>query len=247
MDLEQYFSQPSNSFSETFKSRYCPPALIEEACELARLGLKLFPVGLSAKLAGDPDRLIADATSDVPSLEELSAGAQPLWGYRLAIGPSGLCVLVLDGAVGRASLAALAPDLEGCLTLQARSGDVVYAFFRQPPGMRRISSVRKLAPGMSILGDSESCIVPPAGSAVWVNPGAEIEALPYSLRELLPSDPPDSPSGRSMPAPKPSSRRPVPCRLVVNFPARPDKAPRRGYPVCGRADWRGGYRISRRR
>lgn len=247
MDLQQFFSQHSGTFSPAFKSRHLNQDLSNDVRELARLGLKLFPVGLAAKLAGDSDRLIADATSDVRLLEELSADAQPLWGYKLALGPSGLCVLVLDGAVGNASLTALAPDLQECLTLQARSGDVVYAFFRQPTGTKRIALVRKLAPGMSIRGDGESCIVPPAGSAVWVNPGAEIETLPYSLRELLPSDPPDNPSGRLMPAPQPSSRRSVPCRSVVNFPARPDKASRRGYPVCGRADWRGGYRISRRR
>lgn len=241
MDLQQFLSRPSGSFSAAFNYRHFNQDLSNEVRGLARLGLKLFPVSLAAKLAGDPDRWIADATDDISLLEELSTA--PLWGYRLALGASGLCVLVLDGAVGRASFAALVPDLAECFTLQARRGDVMNAFFRQPAGMKGIVSVRKLAPGVSILGDCAGFDVPPTGGTAWINPGAEIETLPYALRELLGLEPPDSPPGRAMPAPKPSPR-PVPCRSTVHFPARPDKAPRRGNPVCGQ---RGGYRISRRR
>jgi hypothetical protein len=244
MDLQQFLSRPSGSFSRDFNSRHFNQDLSNEVRELARLGLKFFPVSLAAKLAGDSDRRIADATDDISLLEDLSTA--PLWGYRLALGPSGLCVLILDGAAGRASFAALVPDLEGCLTLQVRRGDVVYVFFRQPAGMKRIASARKLAPGVSILGEGVGFDVPPVGGAVWLNPGAEIEALPYVLRQLLASDPPDSPPGRAKPAPKPTLTRPIPCRSTASIP-RFDKAPRRGYPICGRADWRGGYRISRRR
>lgn len=242
MDLEQFFSQHSGSFPRAVKSRHCSQELFEQARELAYQGLKLFPVSLAAKLAGDPDRWIAGATDDIALLENLSTA--PLWGYRLALGPSGLCVLVLDGAVGRASFAALVPDLDGCLTRQARRGDAVYAFFRQPAGARVIGSARKLAVGVSILGHDAGFDLPPVGGAVWLNPGAEIDALPYVLRKLLASDdPPDSPPGRAVPAPKPSPR-PSPCRSTAYFP-QPDKAaPRRGYPVCGQ---RRGYYISRRR
>ena len=246
MNLEQFFSRPSGSFSGAFNSRHLNQDLSDDVRELARLGLKLFPVSLAAKLAGDSDRLMAGATDDILLLEALSAAAQPLYGHRLSLGASGLCVLVIDGAVGRASFAALVPDLDDCLTLRARCGDAVYAFFRQPTGMERIASARKLAPGVSILGHGESCIVPPSGGAAWINPGAEIEALPYALRELLGLEPPDSHPGRATPAPKPSPR-PVPCRSTVYSPARPDKAPRRGHPVCGRAHWQNGYRIYRRR
>jgi hypothetical protein len=213
MDLEQFFSQPSSSFSGIFKSGYCPPTLLEEARELARLGLKLFPVGLSAKLAGDPDRLIVGATDDVNLLEELSASAQPLSGYRLAIGQSGLSIWRLDGSEGTTSFASLAPDLDESLTtLQARRGDAVYVLFQRPAGMKRSTATRKLPPGVSILSDEAGFDVPPSGGAVWLNPGAEIEALPNVLRELLASEPPDSPPGRAMPAPKPTLTRPVPCR-----------------------------------
>lgn len=245
MDLEQFFSRPSGSFSGAFRSRHFNPDLPDEVRELAHLGLKLFPVSLAAKLAGDPDRLIASATDDILLLETLSAAAQPLYGHRLSLGPSGLCVLVIDGAMGRASFAALVPDLEECLTLQARRGDVAYAFFRQPAGMKRIASARKLALGVSILGDGAGFDVPPTGGAAWINPGAEIEALPYALRELLAFENPDNPPGRAMPAPKPSSR-PVPCRSTVRFP-QPNQGPRNGHPACNQAPWRGGYRIYRQR
>jgi len=179
MDLQQFLSRPAGSFPRAFKSRHFSQDLSDEVRELARQGLKLFPVSLAAHLNDCPDELISAATCDISLLEELSAAAQPLWGFRLALGPSGLCVLILNGAVGKASFAALVPDLEGCSTLQARRGDLVYAFFRQPAGMKRIAGARKLAPGVRIiLGDCESSIVPPAGGAVWLNyPGAEIETL----------------------------------------------------------------------
>jgi hypothetical protein len=235
MDLESFFSRPSGSFSAAFNSRHFNQDLSDEVRELARLGLKLFPVSLAAKLAGDPDRVIAVATDDVALLQELSVAAQPLWGHRLALAPSGLCVLILEGA--------LVPDLEECLTLQARCGDVVYAFFRQPAGMKRVAS-RKLAPGVNILGDGESCIVPPFGGAVWLNPGAEIQELPFALRQLLAPEDPDTTPGRAIPLPKPSPR-PAPCRPAARFP-QPNQAPRKGHPVCGQAGWR-GYRICRQR
>jgi hypothetical protein len=244
MDLNQFFSQLPSAPSGAFNSRHYNQDLSDEVRELAHRGLKLFPVSLAAKLNGCPNEFISEATSDISLLEELSAAAQPLSGLSIALGPSGLCVLVLDGTVGKASFAALVPDLEECLTLLARRGDVVYAFFRQPAGMKRIASARKLAPGVSILGDGESCIVPPSGGAAWINPGAVIESLPYALRELLAVENPDNFPGRAMPAPKPSPR-PVPCRPAARFP-QPTQASRKGHPVCGQAGWR-GYRICRQR
>jgi hypothetical protein len=240
MDLQQFLSRPSGSFSAAFNSRHFNQDLSNEVRGVAGLGLKLFPVSLSAKLAEDPDRLIADATDDILLLQELSAAAQPLWGYRLALGPSGLCVLE---AVGRAS-ASLAPDLDDCLTLQARRGDVVYAFFRRPAGTRVMGSTR-LESGVRLLGDGQSCIVPPFGGAVWVDPHAEIETLPYALRELLGLEPPDSPPGRAMPAPK-SFPRPAPCLPTERLVHR-HREVRKGFSNCNQARWNGGYRIYRQR
>lgn len=168
MDLEKFLSQSSNRPPEAFNCCHRNQEFLEEVHDLARRGLKLFPVSVAAKLNGCPDRLIADATDNISLLDELSAAAQPLWGYRLAIGPSDVCILILNGAIGRASFAALVPDLDECHTLQARCGDTVYAFFRQPTGMKRIASRRKLVRGVTLLGDGESSIVPPFG-AVWVD------------------------------------------------------------------------------
>lgn len=244
MDLEQFLSRSSDSFSAAFDNRRCNQDLLEEVHDLVQRGLKLFPVSMAAKLNGCPDRLIDDATEHISLLVELSATACPLWGYRLAIGPSGVCILILDGAVGRASFSALVPDLDECHTLQARCGDTVYAFFRQPAGMKRIASRRKLARGVTILGDGESSIVPPFG-AVWVDAGAEIEALPYALRQLLASEDPDSSPGRVMPAPKPSPR-PAPCRPTTPI-EKPHPGMRKGFPNCNQGGWQGGYRIYRQR
>lgn len=245
MDLEKFLSQLSNSRSAAFNCCYRNREFLEEVHDLARRGLKLFPVSMAAKLNGCPDCLIADATDNVSLLDEFSAAAEPLWGFRLAIGPSGVCILVLTGTIGRASFAALVPDLDECLTLQARCGDAVYAFFRQPAGLRRIASKMKLAPGVSLLGDGESCIVPPFSGAVWVNAGAEIEALPYGLRELLASENQDDPPRRVMPAPKPLTR-PTPFRPTTPF-EKPQRGVRKGFPACNQGGWQGGYRIYRQR
>jgi hypothetical protein len=242
VDLKSFFSRPSGSFSGAFESRHFNRNLSDEVRELAYQGLKLFPVSLAAKLNGCPDELISAATSDIATLQELSAAAAlPLWGYRLALGPSGLCVLELDG---RTSIASLVPDLDDCLTLQARRGNVMYAFFRQPAGMK-VTGSEKLAPGVTILGHGAGFDLPPAGGTAWVNPGAEIETLPYTLRELLASDSPDSPPGRAMPAPKPFHRS-VPCRSTARFP-QASQGLRKGHPACNQAPWRGGYRIYRQR
>ena len=234
MDLDHFFSRPSGSFSRAFESRHFSQNLSDEMRELAHRSLKLFPVSLTAKLNECPEEFISEATSDISLLEVLSAAAQPLWGYRLALGPSGLCVLILDGVVGRASLATLVPDLDECATLQARRGDKTYAFFRKPAGMSgSLQGSWRLACAFLAIG--ESCIVPPFGGAVWLNPG-EIEELPFALRQLLAPEDPDTTPGRAIPAPKPSPR-PAPCRPAARFP-QPNPAPRKGHPVCGQAGWR---------
>lgn len=245
MDLEKFLSQSSNAPSAA--PNYCQPNedFLKAAHDLARRGLKLFPVSVAAKLNGYPDSLIADATDDVSILYKLSAAARPLLGLRLAIGPSDVCVLVLTGAIGRASFAALVPDLDECLTLQARSGDQVYAFFRQPPGLRRVASKKNLARGVDLLGDGESCMLPPFAGASWVNVGADIEALPYGLRELLASEDPDGPPRLAVPKPKPSTR-PAPCRPTTQF-EKPCRSRRKGFPTCNQGGWSGGYRIYRQR
>ncbi len=246
MDLEKFFSQLSNSPSAAFRSRQYtrPSALPEEIRQAAARGLKLFPVSLPAKLTGCPNLLICEATCDLSRLEELSVTAQPLWGYRVAVGPSGLCVWHVGGPVGRASFASLVPDLDECFTLQVRRGDSAWAFYRWPKGLVLRTSARKLASGVSIIGESDSCIVPPSGGAVWENLCAEIEALPHSLRELA-FETMDTPPGCLAPSPTPSPRL-LPCRSVAHF-EKPHRGTRKSYPIHGQAGCREGYRISRRR
>ena len=120
------------------------------------------------------------------------------------------------------------------------------AFFRWPEGLVLRASARKLAPGVRILGQSQSdsCIIPPSGGYVWLNSWAEIEAVPFALRELA-FEEPDSSPGRAISALKPPPR-PVPRRPTAPFP-QPKQGLRKGYPDCGQAGGHGGFRISRRR
>lgn len=236
---------PAAAFASRHYNRHA--ILPEDVRQVANLGLRIFPVSLLAKLKGTPDLLIGAAARDISSLEKLASAAYPVQDWRVALGPSSLCVLQFDGETARRSFAALVPDLDECFTLQARRGDMTrwIAFFRWPEGLVLRASARKLAPGVRILGQGGSCVIPPSGGYVWLNPGAEIEAVPCPLRELAFESPDGSP-GRAMSAPKPSPR-PVPCRSTARLP-QPTQDLRKGYPVCGQAGWRrGGFRISSRR
>jgi hypothetical protein len=231
--LDEVFFDGPGSPAAAFASRhYNRHAILPgDVRQAANLGLRIFPVSLLAKLKGTPDLFIGAATSDISSLEKLVAAAYPVHEWRVALGPSSLCVLQFDGETARKLFAALLPDLDKCFTLQARRGGMTWvAFFRWPEELVRRASARKLAPGVRILDQGDSCIIPPSGSYAWLNPGAEIEAIPYSLRELA-FEEPDSSPGRAMSASKPSPR-PVPCRPTALSP-QPKQDLRKGYPVCG--------------
>lgn len=233
MEFEKFFLEhygpgsPSAAFNRH-------PALPDEVREAANRGWRIFPVPEVAKLTGNPDLLIDSATSEISSLEEVAAEHYPLWGFRAAVGPSSLCILQLDGPQGKNAFAALVQDQEECLTLQAVRGDIALAFFRQPKNLVLRASARKLAAGVMVLADGDSCPLLP-----FANPWAEVEALPYIVRELA-FGTPGNPPGKAAPVLAPSPR-PVPCRLAAHF-AEPQRGARKGYPVCG-----GGYRIYRRR
>ena len=95
-------------------------ALPDEVRKAANRGWRIFPVTQIAKLTGDPDLLIGEATCEISRLEELGAKHTPCE-WRVVAGPcSLLCILQMDRQQGRGSFAALVPDLEECLTLQAR-------------------------------------------------------------------------------------------------------------------------------
>jgi len=109
-------------------------SLTKDLRQTANRGFLLFPVSEFARQTGQTDILISEATNDNFRLEELAA-EYPLCSWRAAIGPSGLCVVRVDGPRGRASFEVLCLDQGDCLTLWAQSEGVALAFFRRPPGL----------------------------------------------------------------------------------------------------------------
>ena len=213
-----------------------------ELRQAANRGLEIFPVPKIAKLTGQPERLIGEATSDISRLEELAA-AYPFCSWRVALGSSKLCTMRIDGTLGRASLAALSPDEDDSFTLRAQSGDTVWAFFRYPKDLKLRSSAKNLVPGVSVLAGSESCPIPPSGST-WVNPWADIEDVPHWLRELA-FESPTTPAGEAIPMRTPSPW-PAPCRSSHRF-EKQHRHVQNGYPNFNQGGWGRGFRPSRRR
>ena len=218
-------------------------ALHPEVCATANRGLKVFPVPDFARFSGYPEQLIAEATCNVARLEEL-AEEYSTFSWRVAIGPSGLCVLRTDGPVGRSSLAVLTEDQADCSTLCARRAETTWANFRLPSGMVLRAKARRLAPGVTILGDGESYPVAPSEGCSWANPWAEIEAVPFWLLELA-FEPPSSPPGKALQVPSPSPR--AGRSRFHEQPANPPHGPRKGYAICDQAGFHRGYRVCRRR
>ncbi len=226
--------------SATRRSRF---ELHPELRQAANRGLAIFPVPESARLTGQPEMLIGEATSQTSRLEELAA-EHPNCSWRAALGPSKLCAMRIDGTLGRASLAARSRDEEDSFTLRAKSGDTVWAFFRYPVGLTLRSSAKKLVPGVSVLAIGESCPIPPSGTSTWLNPWAEIEAVPYWLRELAFESPNNSP-GEAVPV-RTLSPRPIPCRSALRS-EKPHLRVQNGHPNCNQGGWGRGFRPSRRR
>jgi hypothetical protein len=244
MDIERFaggLSLPSAALTSSTNHRHS--ILPEEVRQAANLGWRIFPVSPLAKLMGNRDLLIGEATCDVSRLEEFAA-EYPSCEWRVAVGPSSLCVLQVVGPEGRNSFAALSQDQGECLTLQSRRGETAWAFFRWPAGLVLRASAKKLAPGVRILADGDSCPVPPSGGCVYVNPWEGVQAVPCWLRELG-FEAPDDPPGKAAPVPAPS-HRPAPCRPAAHFP-KPHRDTRKGYPICGQVPLARGYRISHRR
>jgi len=73
-------SAASTSYDNISRSR-----LAEEVRQVARRGWQIFPVSPLAKFSGNPDLLIAEATSQVSRLGELAA-EYPACRWRVALG-----------------------------------------------------------------------------------------------------------------------------------------------------------------
>lgn len=243
--LEDFFRErnPRSWRGPTVASAQRKPlsGLYPEVRAAANRGLQVFPVSDYARVSRQPNLLIAEASCDIARLEEMAAEYRT---WRIAIGPSGLCVLRTDGPVGRSSLASLIEDQGDCSTLIARRAETTWAFFHWPTGMALRAEARKLRPGVSVLGDGESCPIGPSDDCVWVNPWAEIEAVPNWLLELA-FEPLSPPPGRALPLPARSNRT-RPCRSNSQ-PANPNCGTRKGYAMRDQAGFRSGYGMCRRR
>jgi len=235
--------QSSHSAASNSRQPEHRPLLTDDARQAANHGLRIFPVSQLAKLMASPDLLIDEATSDIARLEKLAAEHGPCREWR-AVADPWLCVLRIDGAAGgNSSVSTLSlGSQEDCHTLLARCGDIAWAFFKFPKGFVRRSAARDLPPGLSILSAGRSCPIPLLSGDLCAE--IEIMPVPFWLRELA-FAPLDSPPGKAAPVPV-SSLRPGQCRPPARFAERQGNT-RKGYPGCGQAGWRGGYRISRRR
>jgi hypothetical protein len=217
------------------------PSLSCEVRQAANRGLAVFPVPEFAKLTGKPEFFIGEATSDISRLEEWAA-EHPSCTWHGAVGLSRQCVVRIDGMKGRVWFAAKNEDQADCRTLSVERGDTVWAIFRWPAGLVLRSPAKALGPGVKILAEGSSFPIPPSGGSLWTDPWAEIEAVPYWMREIA-FEPPDNPPGKAVPPP---SARPLTCRPYARV-EMPQSLIRKGHPCCNHAGWRGGFRLSRRR
>jgi len=245
--IEEFFSdlerRGSLSARLSFNPRNHPSALPDAIREAANRGWKVFPWSMLAKATACPDLLLGEATSDLSRLEELAA-EYPGCGWRVAAGPWSVCILQLDGQAGRNGFWSLSQEHGECHTLQAKRGDSASAFFRWPRGLQLRTSTKELITGVRILGEGEGCFIPSSAGCSYVNPWAEIEAVPCWLRELA-FETPENPPGKALPVPAFSSRPPA-CRSRARV-QKSTRAIRAGYSVHDQAGWHGQFRISRRR
>jgi hypothetical protein len=144
--LERYSPGSTSPASNSFRdARHC--LVPDEVRNAANLGWQIYPVTLLAKLTGTPDLLMCEATSETSCLEDLAAKHSPC-GWRIATGPSSLCILRLDGSAGRKSFQSLTWDSGECHTLWAHRGDTAWAYFIWPEGM--VDSGTLIWPSMAV-------------------------------------------------------------------------------------------------
>lgn len=75
MEIERFFTERLSSPSAAFTSptTHRSSTLPGEVRHAANLGWRIFPLSPLAKLMGNPDLLVGEATCDVYRLEELAA------------------------------------------------------------------------------------------------------------------------------------------------------------------------------
>jgi hypothetical protein len=245
--IEEFLSELSSSQRPAcldFANR--PPQnyfrLPEAVRQAVNRGWQTYPANQVARISGKNDLLIGDSSCDLCCLEKFAA-EYPGCEWRVAVGPSSLCVLEMTGPECKRSLAALSREEEECFTLRAERGDTLWAFFTWPGGLVLRRSARKLLGGARILGAGGSCVIPPSGGSLYINPSAEVEPIPLWLRELAFQNP-DSPPKQFAPQPAHSPRS-VPSRSGPPL-TRPLWAVRKGFPGQSQAGLGKGFRIHRR-
>jgi hypothetical protein len=102
----------------------------------------------------------------------------------LATGPeSGVFALKAEEQYGLSSLRGLS-QLDWPETLYARSHNCMVVFWRYPAGMRATHAGRvEIAPGLTVIVDGESIVLPPPGFDNWPIPDAAVLASPEWLNE----------------------------------------------------------------
>jgi len=243
--IEQFFSEQNrrNVINTACDSQQRKPLspLHDEVLQAASRGFQVFPEPEMARLFGQQEQLIDEASNDTSRLKELAA-LYPSCLWRVALDQSRLCVIRLDGPEGRASLARMSEDEADCLTLAAQRGDTVWIFFWRPKGVLRASD-RRLATGVTILADNDSCSIPPSAGSVWLNSWAEIESAPCWLKKLA-FEIPDGPSVKALPVP--TLPLAVTCRTHGGF-EKQHRGTSKAYPNCNQAGFRGAYRVALRK
>ena len=215
-------------------------ALEHEVRRAANLGLSVFPVPRSIQWIGEPERLKAEASCQLARLEELAA-EYPSCTWRAA--SLGFCVVRLDGGEGRGWFVSNNEDQGECRTLAVVRAQTIWAIFRLPAGIASHNSDKQLANGVRVLGSRGSFPIPPSPGSTWADPSADIEALPYWIREIV-FDPSDAPSGRStIMANHPVHLGPCRSRLRVGT----HHSVHAQYPPSNLARWRRRFCSSRRR
>lgn len=158
------------------------PQLPDYVLLAASRGWRMFPAPGSRWVDGIG---VDDVTSD---LAQLSQWADDLSGFlwSLATAPeSGVFALQAEEPLGLSSLRGLS-QLDWPETLYVRSRNYMLAFWSYPSGMCAIDAGRiEIAPGLTVLADGESVVLPPHESGRWPDPDAPVLECPEWLNECV--------------------------------------------------------------
>jgi len=240
----------AQSVDNTYPS--CNPAQVYAGLrDAANRGWRIFPT----PPAGSFHTLvtsgrIAEATSDLVSLEEL-ADANPGCRWGLATGQaSGVFVLEVEGALGRAALNRFASlcieELSDFQIFTLRAGESVFGFFRYPVGFVLRRGGKHPEPGLTIHGDNDFVLLTP-WSAGKLNAEKEVAAAPQWLLSLA-FEVVKEKSDRLVPRITPHRADPESLPRFPKFSANAEDQNfnSKGWPAFGQTNWRRKINFPRR-